>query len=139
VRRAEAMSSMWGTQSVAGRINPETLHTQLVTRLEALESLLPRLSKQEEEVSQRDLMQARSRTALSCRLDARLLSAGSAAAAGVIAPLMANPFFSQPELLEHTLSFLTSPEQARERPSNPEAPLPPPYAEPAPSPRRPSS
>ena len=101
------MTSMWSTQSVAGRVNPDTLHDQLSHRLSALNALLPKLAVQDKEVSSRDMVQARSRTALSCRLDARMSEEGASSGASLRNPI--DVFFSQPELLEHTLSFLHSP------------------------------
>ena len=114
---------MWGQgRGQRGEVT-EALHTTLARRLASLEALLPRLHVRNAEVSQRDMVQARSRTALSCRLDARLLAGGAAnggvtgggggggaAAGGSSTGRPADIFFGQPELLEHTLSFISSPE-----------------------------
>ena len=71
---------------------------------------MPRLTVWEREVTVRDLVQARSRTALACRLDARMLrAADSDDFAPPASP--ADDFFGQAELLEHALSFVTDPAQ----------------------------
>ena len=101
-----AMSSMWGTGTSAARVNPEALHERLGQLLAGLELLLPRLSVYDSEVTQRDLVQARSQTALSCRLHARLQR--SEPESRRCRP--ADSFFGQAELLEHALSFLASAE-----------------------------
>ena len=69
------MTSLWSTATAASRFCPDALHDSLGKRLANLEALLPRLSVRDAEVSQRDLIGARSRTALSCKLDARLMAA----------------------------------------------------------------
>ena len=67
------MASMWGTGPTHSH-DPSALHATISIRLAALDGLLSRLDEAPNEVSQRDLMQARSRTALACRLDTRLRS-----------------------------------------------------------------
>ena len=107
------MTSLWSSFSAASRVNPEALHESLAKRLQALEEALPRLAIHDDEVSLRDMVNARSRTALSCKLDARLLAANSEELQHPHQPSAspASIFFGQPELLEHALSFVKSPEE----------------------------
>lgn len=95
---------------------PDELHDRLSARLANLEQLLPRLSDDVEStaVSTRELMQARSSTALSYRLSTRLHSEANSGAAGELDWQPSRPsdaFFGHPELLEHALSFIMAPAQ----------------------------
>jgi hypothetical protein len=112
---------MWSGGRTQGT-EPDDLYLELVGRLAALDELLPRLEKGEceasagraPEVSIRELVQRRSRTALSCRIEARLLREACMRNGAELLPSIAGPcelFFEKPELLEHTLSFLHLPQQ----------------------------
>eukprot|EP00966_Prymnesium_polylepis_P145956 3371286-Prymnesium_polylepis.1 len=97
---------MWGDRR---HTQPDELHAQLSRQLADLESLLRRLEVTEQSVSTRELMQARSRTALSCRLHARLQR--QQAAGAEVTPTSTQEVFDNVELLELILSFLGSPAQ----------------------------
>ncbi|KAL1527065.1 hypothetical protein AB1Y20_015749 [Prymnesium parvum] len=98
---------MWGERR-ARTANPEELMDLLGNRLKALNLLLQRLQITDEAVSPRELIQARSRTALSCRLNARLQR--QQALEPDLAPMSTqDEVFGNVELLEHMLSFLGSP------------------------------
>ena len=112
---------MWSGGRTQGT-EPDDLYLELVGRLAALDELLPRLEKGEceasagraPEVSIRELVQRRSRTALSCRIEARLLREACMRNDAELLPCIAGPcelFFENPELLEHTLSFVHLPQQ----------------------------
>jgi hypothetical protein len=110
---------MWSGGRTQGT-EPDDLYLELVERLEALDELLPRLEKGEceassgraPEVSIRELVQRRSRTALSCRIEARLLREACMRNDAELPPSQpCELFFEKPELLEHTLSFLHLPQQ----------------------------
>ena len=110
---------MWSGGRTQGT-EPDDLYLELVGRLAALDELLPRLEKGEceascgraPEVSIRELVQRRSRTALSCRIEARLLREACMRNDAELPPSQpCELFFEKPELLEHTLSFLHLPQQ----------------------------
>ena len=112
-------TEMWAGGRAQG-VEPDELHGELVGRLAALDELLPRLEKSEceaqcgrsPEVSIRELVQRRSRTALSCRIEARLLREACMRNDAEMPPSQpCELFFEKPELLEHTLSFLHLPQQ----------------------------
>ena len=69
------MTSMWSTQSVASRINPDALHTQLANRLAQLELLMQRLTVCESEVSSRDMVECDAHPACSAACYATLSAA----------------------------------------------------------------
>ena len=107
------MSALWGARRAPTQA-PDELHKLLVGRLESLDLLLPRVSSDDgapDAVSSRELAQARSRTALSCRLSARIMSEAAADEPWAQSRPPSAAFFDHPELLEHALSFLQSPAQ----------------------------
>ena len=91
-------------------VNPDELHGQIAARLSDLEGLLKRVKPDGTRASPRELMQARSRTALSCRLHARLYNQHHVqpSDAAWMPPPTQDAFFDNLELVEHMLSFLGS-------------------------------
>ena len=103
---------MWAGR--AAGTAPEVLQASLEMQLSALDTLVDRLAEKEgctraAEVSMRELVQRRSRTALSCRIEARLRREAMAADADPEPVGPCELFFEKPELLEHTLSFCELP------------------------------
>lgn len=97
------------------RPGPDELHAQLQARLESLDELLPRLKEDvgSTTVSKRELMQARSCTALSCQFTTRQHLSNSVGGEYVQECLSrpSDECFGHPELLEHVLRFVPSPAQ----------------------------
>ena len=110
---------------MGGNIDPASLHDALRARLRAVDGLFARLcppgAEDDAPVSSREIELARSLTVLSCRIAERQRAelaarptppdapAPGAAGSGRRSPCAL--FFEAPELLEHTLSFVTSPSQ----------------------------
>ena len=91
------------------------MYLELVERLAALDELLPRLEKGEceassgraPEVSIRELVQRRSRTALSCRIEARLLREACMRNDAELPPVSFRP--AQPNARTATAAHTTTP------------------------------
>ena len=127
-----AMEARAWNDRMGGTIDPSALHETLRARLRAVDGLFARLSPQGAEdatapISSRELEMARSLTVLSCRIAERQRAelaaqprptpdadADGSAAPGAPGTPRRSPcalFFEAPELLEHMLSFVTSPAQ----------------------------